>query len=142
MTLRDALSKAESAGLDLIEISPNANPPVAKITDYGKFQYAEKKKSRSAGKKSHGAEVKTIQIKIGTGEHDLALKAKKISEWLALGHRVRLELFLIGRSKYMGMDFLTERLERVLKFVSVEYQLTEAPQKGLKGLSVLIERKK
>ena len=67
MKLQDAIVKAESAGLDLIEISPNANPPIAKIMDYGKFQYSENKKQKAAKAKSHVTEVKSIQIKVGTG---------------------------------------------------------------------------
>ena len=69
----DALSRSENAGLDLIEISPSATPPVAKIMDYGKYQYDEKKKARESKAKMHVTETKTLQVKIGTGEHDLAL---------------------------------------------------------------------
>ena len=71
ITLSQALEKANSLGLDLIEVSPNATPPIAKIMDYGKFQYDEKKKLRSAKAKSHTTEVKNVQVKIGTGDHDL-----------------------------------------------------------------------
>ena len=136
------MKKASEFGLDLIEISPTANPPVAKIMDFGKYQYDEKKKDKDAKSKAHTVEVKTIQIKIGTGEHDLGLKAKKVSEWLKEGNRVKIELFLMGRAKYLDKKFLEERLERVLKFVTEEYKITEPPQKGLKGLSVMIEKKK
>ena len=80
ITLQEALTKATEAGLDLIEISPNAVPPVAKIMDYGKFQYAENKKQKVARAKVHTVEVKNIQVKIGTGEHDLELKAKRVGE--------------------------------------------------------------
>ena len=79
MKMQDALLKAESQGLDLIEISPNAVPPIAKIMDFGKYQYAENKKQKAAKAKSHVTEVKSIQVKVGTGEHDLALKAKQAS---------------------------------------------------------------
>ncbi|MFA6536593.1 MAG: translation initiation factor IF-3 [Candidatus Paceibacterota bacterium] len=142
ITLSEAIKKASDLGLDLIEISPNANPPIGKIMDFGKYQYDEKKKEKEAKSHAHTVEVKTIQIKIGTGEHDLGLKAKKISEWLKEGNRVKIELFLMGRAKYLDKKFLEERLERVLKFVTEEYKMTEAPQKGLKGLSVMIEKKK
>ena len=82
MTLQNAIQKAEGLGLDLIEISPNAKPPIAKIMDYGRYQYAENKKQKAAKAKSHTTEIKSVQVKVGTGEHDLALKAKKASEWL------------------------------------------------------------
>lgn len=142
ISLAEALKKASELSFDLIEISPNATPPVAKIMDFGKYQYDEKKKDKEAKSKTHTVEVKTIQIKIGTGEHDLELKAKKISDWLKEGHRVKIELFLMGRAKYLDKKFLEERLARVLKFVTEEFQITLPAQKGLKGLSVMIEKKK
>lgn len=140
ITLGDALKKAQAVGLDLIEISPNANPPVAKITDYGKFQYEANKKAKAAKTKAHVIEVKTIQIKVGTGEHDLALKAKKISEWLTDGDRVKIDLFLPGRTKYMEISFLEERLNRVLKLITAEYKIADSAKKSPKGLSVIIEK--
>jgi translation initiation factor IF-3 len=88
----------------------------------------------------HITETKTIQVKIGTGEHDLELKAKKTSEWLGEGHRVKLDLFLPGRTKYMEPKFLEERLARILKLLTVEYRVAEAPQRSPKGLTVVIER--
>jgi translation initiation factor IF-3 len=140
MSLSEALGKAHEAGLDLIEISPNVNPPIAKITDYGKFQYDENKKQKKAKGKVHTTEVKTIQVKIGTGDHDLGLKAKKTSEWLKEGNRVKIDLFLPGRSKYLDMNFLKERMERILKLVTEDYKIAVPPQKSLKGLTVVIEK--
>ncbi len=134
--------KAIEAGLDLIEISPNATPPVAKIMDYGKFQYTEQKKQKAAKAKLHTVEVKNIQVKVGTGEHDLALKAKKVSEWLKEGNRVRIDLFLPGRSKYLDKTFLKERLERLLHLLTEEYVLSEPISPGPKGLTTLVERGK
>jgi len=138
--LSEALNRAHDAGLDLIEISPNATPPVAKIMDFGKFQYEENKRAKVVKSKTHEVEVKSIQVKIGTGEHDLALKAKKASEWLAEGNRVRLELFLPGRAKYLDPKFLDERLQRMLVLLTEKYKISEKPQKGPKGLSVIVER--
>ena len=140
MTTEDALKLAVEKGLDLIEISPNAVPPVAKIMDYGRFQYIAQKKDRDARAKAHTTETKTIQIKIGTSERDLELKAKKSSEWLKEGHRVKLDLFLPGRTKYMEPKFLEERLDRILRLVSEEYRVSEPPKKSPKGLTVVIEK--
>lgn len=137
-----ALRLAEEAGLDLIEISPNATPPIAKISDYGKFQYEQNKKQKEAKSKVKTVEVKTVQVKIGTGEHDLELKAKKTSEWLAEGHRVKIDLFLPGRSKYLDQKFLKERLERLLKLLTIPYKIAEEAKKSPKGLSLLIEKGK
>ena len=140
VSLSEALSKAEAVGLDLIEISPTAVPPVAKIADYGKFQYEQNKKQKQAKSKAHSVEVKSIQVKIGTGEHDLSLKAKKASEWLTEGNRVKVDLFLPGRSKYLDKKFLEERLARVLKHISTPFKIALPIEKSLKGLSMIIER--
>ncbi len=140
ITLQEALQRATEAGFDLIEISPNAVPPVAKIMDYGKFQYSENKKQKLAKARTHTVEVKTIQIKIGTSEHDLELKAKKVGEWLSEGNRVKIDLFLVGRSKYMEFKFLQERLERILKLIPVEYKIADSVKKGPKGLTIIIEK--
>lgn len=141
LPLPEALRRAEEVGMDLIEISPNAVPPVAKIMDYGKFQYTENKKQKAAKAKVHNSEVKEVQVKIGTGEHDLELKATKVSEWLKEGNIVRIDLFLPGRSKYMDFKFLKGRLERILKFVSEEYKISQPAQKSPKGMAMVVERK-
>ena len=140
--LRDALTKAQELDLDLVEISPNANPPIAKIVDYGKFLYSENKKQKGIKAKTHTVEVKSLQIKVGTGDHDLNLKAKKASEWLKEGHRVKIDLFLPGRTKYMNETFLKERMERVFKLIPENFKIAEEPKKSLKGLTSVIERAK
>jgi translation initiation factor IF-3 len=140
ISFKEALDKARDSGLDLIEISPKANPPVAKIMDYGKFQYAENKKLKVSKTKAHTVEVKNIQVKVGTGEHDLELKAKKASGWLKEGNRIKIDLFLPGRTKFMDMKFLQERMERVLKLITEEYKIADPAKKSPKGLSIIIER--
>ena len=137
---KDALEKARELGLDLIEISPNALPPVAKIMDYGKYQYVESKKAKKMKANAKTSETKAIQVKVGTGDHDLELKANTASKWLAEGHRIRVELFLSGRSKYMDEKFLKERLDRVLKLITENYKIAEPVKRGPKGLMLTIER--
>lgn len=139
LQLPEALKAAEEAELDLIEISPGAKPPVAKIMDYGKFQYEQKKKQREMKAKSHVTETKSVQVKIGTGEHDLALKARRTTEWLKEGHRVKIDLFLWGRYKYMEFAFLKERLERFLLLISEPFKVADPIKKSPKGLTVVIE---
>lgn len=141
ITLSQAISEAEKRSLDLIEISPTANPPVAKIMDYGKYLYDEKKKQKSTKANTQSSELKNIQVKIGTSDHDLELKAKKASEWLSQGNRVRIDLYLVGRSKFMDMNFLKERLERILKLVTVEHKISQDILKGPKGLTIVIQKK-
>ena len=140
LPIREALAKAQELGLDLIEISPNAQPPVCKITDYGKFKYEQKKKDKEVKSKAHVTETKGTQVKIGTSERDMQIKAGKAAAWLKEGHRVRVDLFLWGRYKYMEFEFLKERLERFLSVIPEGFKIAEAIQKGPKGLSVSIER--
>lgn len=140
LSLSDARKAADAAKLDLIEISPNAKPPVAKIMDFGQYRYETKRKASEVKSKSHVTETKSVQVKIGTGEHDQNLKAKRAAEWLNEGHRVKVDLFLWGRYKYMEEGFLKERLERFLKIIPAEYKLADEIKKGPKGFTCTIER--
>lgn len=140
LTLAKALKEAEKYKLDLIEISPNATPPVAKITDFGQYRYETKRKASKAKAKAHVTETKNAQVKIGTGEHDMQLKAKRIAEWLEEGHRVKVDLFLWGRYKYMESGFLKERLDRFIKIIPAEYKIADPIKKSPKGFTATIER--
>ena len=140
LSLSDALATALRSGLDLIEISPSAVPPVAKIMDYGKFEYERSKKEKIAKAKTKISETKDVQIKVGTGDNDMLLKAKKAAEWLAEGHRVRAELFLKGRYKGMSEDFLKARLEKFLIRIPYAYKIAEPITKSPKGFAGVIER--
>lgn len=140
LSIIDALKAAEAANLDLIEISPTAVPPVGKIMDYGKYQYELKKKAKDVKAKSHVTETKAVQVKIGTGEHDLNLKAKRAAEWLTEGHRVKVDLFLWGRYKYMEEGFLKERLDRFLKIIPLDYKIAEEVKRSPKGFTTTLER--
>lgn len=140
LSTTDALKEAEKMKLDLIEISPKAKPPVAKIMDYGQYRYDTKRKASEAKSKAHVTETKSAQVKIGTGDHDQQLKAKRIAEWLEEGHRVKVDLFLWGRYKYMEAGFLKERLERFLKIIPIEYKLADPIKKSPKGFTTTIER--
>ncbi len=140
ISLQEALAAAKAAGLDLIEISPSAVPPVAKIQDYGKFEYERSKKEKVAKAKVKVSETKEVQIKVGTGDNDMMLKAKKAAEWLSEGHRVRAELFLKGRYKGMDEKFLKERLEKFLVRIPYAYKIAEPVTKSPKGFAGVVER--
>jgi translation initiation factor IF-3 len=140
ITTSEALKAAQALNLDLIEISPNAQPPVAKIMDYGKFQYEQKKKDSAAKAKQKVSETKEVQIKVGTGENDMRLKARKAAEWLAEGHRVRAELFLKGRYKGMEEAFLKTRLEKFLLLIPYAYRIADPVARAPKGFATIIER--
>ncbi len=140
LSLADALKAAEERKQDLIEISPNAKPPVAKIMDYGKYRYETGRKAREVKAKSHVTETKSVQVKIGTGDHDQQLKARRTAEWLEEGHRVKVDLFLWGRYKYMEPEFLKERLERFLKIIPLDYKIADPMKKSPKGWTTTLER--
>jgi translation initiation factor IF-3 len=140
ISLSEALKAAEAAGLDLIEISPNAVPPVAKVMDYGKFQYELKKRESAARAKAKVSETKEVQIKVGTGENDMRLKARKAAEWLDEGHRVRVELFLKGRYKGMEEAFLKTRLEKFVMLIPYAYRIAEPITRSPKGFAGILER--
>lgn len=140
LPIKEAIAKAMELGLDLIEISPNATPPVCRITDYGKYKYEQKKKDKDIKSKAHVTETKEAQVKIGTSTNDMNIKASKIAEWLRDGHRVKVDLFLWGRYKYMEHNFLKDRLERFLAIIPETFKLADDIKKSPKGLSVVIER--
>jgi translation initiation factor IF-3 len=137
----EAIKIAKERGLDLIEISADAKPPVAKITDYGRYQYEQKRKQRDIKAKARESrvEVKEVQIKPGTGENDIRLKASRADKWLTEGHRVKAELFLRGRSKYMEKDFLEGRLQTFLTYLSVPHKVVDPVKKVPKGLALIVE---
>lgn len=140
LSIADALKAAESFNLDLIEISPKAKPPVAKIMDFGKFRYQAGRKASEMKAKSHVTETKSVQVKIGTGEHDQQLKARRTAEWLEEGHRVKVDLFLWGRYKYMEESFLKERLDRFLRVIPTEYKIADEIKRSPKGFTITLER--
>lgn len=142
MSKEDALKLAQAKGLDLVEINATSNPPIAKIVDYGKYQYEQSKKEKKVKENSHKTETKGVQIKIGTGENDLLFKAKQTSKWLKEGHRVKVDLYLEGRAKYMDDTFLKERLDRILHLVTENYKIAEPYKKAPKTLSIIIEKAK
>ncbi len=135
-----AIEMAQGKGLDLIEISAKVKPPIAKMMDFGKFLYKEKRKQRDAAKKSSGSEMKSVRIGLGTSGKDLELKAKKASEFIKEGNRVRVELFLRGREKYLDKDFLKERLERVINLITEEHKTLQEIRKGPRGIFTIIEK--
>ena len=138
--IAEAIRLAREAGLDLIEVSAQANPPVCRITDYGKFKYEQSKKEKDVKARSAKVtETKEAQVKIGTSENDMRIKADKIAEWLKEGDRVKVALFLWGRYKYMEFEFLKERLERFLAIIPESYKIADEIKKSPKGLSVVIE---
>jgi len=108
--------------------------------DFGQFRYETKRKASEVKSKSHVTETKSIQIKVITGDHDQQLKARRTAEWLSEGHRVKIDLFLSGRYKYMEESFLKDRLQRFLKIIPIEYKVADDIKKSPKGYTVTLER--
>jgi translation initiation factor IF-3 len=112
VTISDALGRAEAAGLDLVEIVPNSDPPVCKILDFGKFKYEEQKRKNEARKKQKVIEVKEIKMRPGIDEHDYQVKMKAIHRFLEEGDKVKLTLRFRGR-EMAHQEIGAKVLERV-----------------------------
>lgn len=97
LTLVDALHRAEIAGLDLIEVSATAEPPVCRIIDYGKYRYQQTKKEKENKKSQHQVKVKEIKVKPNTDEHDLMTKLRHAREFISKGNKVRITCVYRGR---------------------------------------------
>ncbi len=137
----EARALAREAGLDLIEIAPTANPPVAKIMDYGKYRYEEERKVKQT-QKTHQSETREIRVGLGTSEHDLIMKAKKASDFLEKGDRIKVGMALRGRAKYLDQKLLNEKLMRVLNYITVEHNIVEGPKRGPRGPYIMVEKSK
>jgi len=97
MLTRDALALAREKGLDLVEVAPKADPPVARVMDYGKFIYTQQKKQRDARKKQVSQQLREMKFRTKTEDHDLQTKLKKVKEFLENGDRVKLRIMYRGR---------------------------------------------
>lgn len=124
----EALAIAEERGLDLVEVAPNARPPVCKIMDYGKFKYEQSKKARKARQASHTVKVKTIQFRPKTDDHDYEFKKKHIIRFLETGNKVKVVMRFRGR-EITHMDLALEFLKHLTHEVA-EYGVKESePQR-------------
>jgi translation initiation factor IF-3 len=119
MAPREALEVARSKGLDLIEVAPNAQPPVCRIMDYGKFKYEQGKREREANKKQRHSEMKGMTLRPGTDEHDLDIKTKNIVRFLADGDKVKVTVRFRAR-ELAHPEFAQRSLQRIVDAVQVE----------------------
>ena len=116
MSKREALDKARDAGLDLVEISPTATPPVAKIVDWGKYQYQKMKEQQRNKKNAHSSEIKQMRLGIKIGQNDLNIKLRKIRKFLLDGDKVKIQIIFRGREMAhpeIGQDLLSRILEQL-----------------------------
>ena len=140
METAEALRLAQEQGLDLIEISATAVPPVCRIMDFGKFKYQREKSEREHGKKQKESEVKSIRIGFTTGKHDLAMRAKKIEGFLAEGDKVRVDMRLRGREKAHGVLAL-EKFKEFLGMIPGEFTLESSPRRFPQGFIAVLTKK-
>jgi translation initiation factor IF-3 len=111
VTLDRALEIAAETGLDLVEVAPDANPPVCRVMDYGKFQYEQQRKERKARKNQVKVEIKEIQLKPKTDDYHIGFKLKQAREWLEAGMKVRVRVRFRGREithSHLGRETLDE----------------------------------
>jgi translation initiation factor IF-3 len=125
----EALLEAERAGLDLIEISPQAAPPVAKIIDWGKYQYQKTKEQQRNRRNTTTVEIKQMRLGLKIGGNDLEIKLRKIREFLEAGHRVKIMVFFRGREmahQELGYAMLDKIIEKLQDTATVEQKPTLA----------------
>jgi translation initiation factor IF-3 len=137
MPRQAALQEAEQAELDLVEISPNATPPVVKIVDWGKFQYQREKELQRNRKRAKVADLKQMRLGLKIGAHDLEIKLKKIREFLAEGHKVKIMAFYRGREmahQELGYELLARITEQLEDVALVD----QKPQMAGRNLSIVV----
>jgi translation initiation factor IF-3 len=135
---RDALARAEQLEMDLVLVSPQANPPVAKILDFGKFKYEQNRKERK-NKAKKTQDIKEIRISYNTDVHDREVKLKQAERFLKEGHRIKLRLKLVGREMAFK-DKGIEQLDQFRDLLNMEYD--QPIQRMGKQFTVLLREKK
>lgn len=140
MSRAEALKVAEEAGVDLVEISPNADPPVAKVVDWGKYQYQKMKEQQKNRRSNKSGELKQMRFGLKIGANDLEIKLRKIREFLSEGHKVKILIFYRGREmahKELGY-VLIDRVIAQLEDISI---LEQKPQMAGRNLSIVVRSK-
>lgn len=125
VTVPEGLRAARDAGLDLVEVSPNAEPPVCKILDYGKYKYEQQKKAAEARKKQKIVVIKEVKLRPGIDKHDLEVKMKAVHKFLEEGDKVKLTLRFRGREmshQDIGMKLLEKIREELGATVKIEHE--------------------
>ena len=123
ISIREALNHAEDEGFDLVEVSPDAKPPVCKIIDYGKLKYKEQKSKKEARKKQKTIEVKEIKMRPGINKHDYDVKIKAVSKFISEGNKVKISMRFRGREmehQNIGIELLNKITEQVSKYAKLE----------------------
>lgn len=131
--IKEALELAKERGLDLVEVAPNANPPVCRIMDYGKYKYQMQKKAHH----KKGIEVKEIKLRPRIDEHDLALKVKNIRRFLDDGNKARVTMMLRGREATRP-EFGMKVFEKLLSMLEGKYTIEKQPTLEGSNITMII----
>lgn len=134
------MKAAEDAGVDLVEISPNADPPVAKVVDWGKYQYQKMKEQQKSRQKSKQSELKQMRFGLKIGSGDLEIKLRKIRAFLADGHKVRIQIFYRGREmahKELGYVMI----DKIIALLEDDAIVEQQPQMAGRNLSITVRSK-
>lgn len=137
---RQALAMAQEAGLDLVEVAAQAQPPVCKILDYGKYKYEQAKKTKEAKKKAHNVDVKGIRMRYGTEEHDLQYRVDNARKFLEEGDKVQVTLIFRGR-EVSHPEIGRAQLEKLTQAVSDIAVVERPPVMEGKRMTVLLSPK-
>jgi len=136
LPLREAIKVAESRGLDLVEVSATATPPVCRITDFDKYRYAQKKKAHD-GKKRTVSMIKEVKMGSATGQHDVDFKVNHIKRFVGEGHRVKLTVSFRGRA-ITHPELGRALIERIIALVADVAQTEGTPRMEGRNMSVLL----
>lgn len=136
-----AIKLAKEKGLDLIQITDKADPPVARIIEYGKFMYQKEKKAKEAKSKQNVYDViKGVRITIRTGQHDLEIKAQAVDKFLKKGYKVKVELVARGRERWLK-DIINAKLNSFLEMIQEPHITEHEPKSSPRGVYVVIKRR-
>ncbi len=140
MAKAQVLALAQEKDLDLIEIAPMANPPVAKIMSYDKFRYEQAKEEKKQRQAQKQKELKQVRITARAAQNDLRIRAEAADKFLTEGHKVEINLALRGREK-AHKEWALQKMQEFLSMITVPYALTMAPKPGGRGYVAQIAKK-
>jgi translation initiation factor IF-3 len=141
MAIRDALARAEEEGMDLVEIAPQADPPVCRIMDWGKFRFETAKKAQAAKKKQKQIQIKEIKFRPGTDDHDYDVKMRNLRRFIEEGNKVKVTLRFRGREmahQELGRDIL----KRVETDMAEEITVEQYPRMEGRQMVMMLSPKK
>lgn len=141
LSRQEALDTAREAGLDLVEISPNAAPPVAKVIDWGKYQYQKTKEQQKARSRNKANELKQMRLGLKIGDNDFDIKLRKVRKFLEEGHKVRIVIVFKGREmahKDLGFEMMNSK---IIPSLGDDIVIEQQPQMAGRNLSIVIRSK-